>query len=70
MNLSELQNASVWGWGGAYVKGSYARVVGSIMYAMVCTRPDIAQSVIVVVIAVSTTWQIPAKGIRKLLSGY
>ena len=27
---------------------SYASVVGSLMYAMVCTRPDIAQAVRVV----------------------
>ncbi|GAB2282215.1 hypothetical protein Dimus_039529 [Dionaea muscipula] len=44
----------------------YANVVGSMMYVMVCTRPDIAQSVSVV----SRYMPIPARFIGKQLSGF
>jgi len=29
-------------WGGVHVKRFYASVVGYLMYAMVCTRPDLS----------------------------
>lgn len=47
-------------------KVPYAGIVGSIMYVMVCTRPDVAQSVSMV----SGYMANQEKGIGKLSSGY